>query len=167
MSQDMYDVVKIKNITKYDFPNIVVDNSAFRNPRSPGNTAKPLFQRPDVPVLMWDGKVYGLAAGEIKEFPRFLAAHFAKHIAKRAVFEGGYSENRLRDKTLYEDFVKQIYVQEPALIEEKEETPVEKEDLTANVETLSMPELRKLASEKGVKFDSKTKKVELIARLNE
>lgn len=162
MADDLYEVVSVTNISEYDFP--AFDNEAQRQEYRVRRSAH--YAKPSVPVLMYDGKIYALKAGETKSFPRFLADHFTKLIIDREIMTHKGDVKSLNDKNLREQLKDKIQgkIAEQPVVKEVEET--QPEASVAELETLGMGPLRKIAKEKGVKVAVTMGKQDLIDAIN-
>ena len=63
------------------------------------------FNHKDCFRVNWGGKPYSITPGESKRFPRFLAEHYAKHLANH-IYDISEDKSRSRQEIIDESIVK-------------------------------------------------------------
>lgn len=157
-----FDVAAVTNISTYDFPRIETNIDRVRASRTTLEMGgKRRYEAPSVPVLMWDGRCYELRAGETKQYPRFLAEHFAEKIIDRVLISTEKQDDLRAPKTR-EILRKQVFG------EAKVSTPVQPETQSeSGLETKTIGDLRKIAKESGVATLRTDNREALISKINE
>jgi hypothetical protein len=138
-----------------------------------------VYTKPEVPVLMWDGECYELGAGEVKQFPRFLAEHFANKIVDRYIIDQTKEgiEGKL-NKANYAVLLKKVFMETTpvkAVVAPIQDVEEETEEETTEVQgvgsiatnEMAMGQLRQLAKQKGLKYPLTTSKNTLVQLIND
>jgi hypothetical protein len=69
---------------------------------------------------MWGGEITTIKSGETKQFPRFLAEHYCKHLVNKILIRGGQDwSNEIARKPLEDKILGQV-----AVAPEEEDKPV-------------------------------------------
>jgi len=107
-------------------------------PHSPGTSwdMTPIYN-PLEEDFTWshDGKPYTIPAKSTKEFPEFLARHFAKHLARKIVYSTAYAEieeaakGQLTPDTAKAVPVKRVEIMEAWLLNPTGKSPEEKGEI--------------------------------------
>jgi len=66
-------------------------------------------------IGMWGGQEYRVGAGEIKQYPKFLAEHLAKHLVDKILIQSGkdYGSDALRKPLLDRILTMEVLVHDP------------------------------------------------------
>lgn len=178
MDRKQLEIVSIQNISNYDFPFVdhKANNHIMKTTRMPGETMgdERVYMKPDVPVLMWDGEVYELNAGQVKQFPRFLAEHFAGKIIDRFIIdqtpEGveGNNNKKSRAELLKRIFMEDVVAKPVVAPVEEVQEEVKEIGAVAGIATneMAMGQLRQLAKQKGLKYPPTTSRSSLVNMIN-
>lgn len=190
MDNKQYEVMSVTNVSDYDFPYIdtkALNKTIVEQRMAGGSQTERVYNKPEVPTLMWDSECYALEAGETRQFPRFMAENFAKKIVDRAIIEKisfpGIKNNvgmkGIRVETLRKSILELVLIvpttpEAVEAVEEKEEEdpkPVEPKEVSKvekkKYEGISRNRLMKMALDQGLDVKSTMKKVELIEVLYE
>jgi hypothetical protein len=183
MDKKEYDIVEVTNVTEYDFPHIDMKqiNAPVRTSRTVRERADSrVFEKPDVPTLMWDGEVYALKAGETREWPRFIAERFVKKIVDRAILDKTKLKgvtNNIGARGLRNDTLRKAI--QGLVLSEKSNAPIKKvkveeeskgeesAEVISPYDSMKRTELMTIAKEKGIKFDITVTKDQLLGLLSE
>jgi hypothetical protein len=107
---------------------------------------------------MWGGQPYLVKAGETKQFARWMAEHFAKHLIDKILIKSGkdFGKDSLERKPLEDKILGKVAVQVEV---KKEEAPPEvKVAEVPNISTTTMPEFEEKPKEPEVKPKKKSRK---------
>jgi hypothetical protein len=165
---DGFGIKYVTNTTEYDFPfiDLEAENKAYREAKDPTYVGpKPRYVRPDVPVLMMDGKTVELKSGETKAFPKEVAEYFATRIVRQKLVEAGDPDslriaiNPSSNPKKFDALVAEVISGDPVV---KKAESVEEKPLGEQ----SMAELRKQVTEAGLTWKPTDKKEKLVDLIN-